>query len=75
MSTKPAVPKSPTAPERYMPGDPIPVPDAVEASSESAWALFNDGQPASDTDFLDTVPASILDEQTAAGTAPSKPVP
>lgn len=65
MSTKPKEPVTkPAEHERYMPGDPIPVPHAVEANSESAWALFSDVQRPPEPDFLDTVPASVLDEQT-----------
>lgn len=52
--------------ERYMPGDPIPVPDAVEANTESSWALFSDVPRQPDAEFLDTVPASFLDEELAA---------
>lgn len=49
-----------------MPGDPIPVPDATEANTESTWALFSDVQRQPDPEFLDTVPASVLDEEIAA---------
>ncbi len=45
-----------------MPGDPIPVAHAVEANSESMWALFSDVPPLPEPDFLDTVPASVLEE-------------
>lgn len=75
-TSKPPPPASPprgNTPERaqeqrYMPGDPIPVPDAVEANTESTWALFSDvaRQPDPDPEFLDTVPASMLDEELAA---------
>lgn len=65
MNTKPQEPAAKPAieQERYMPGDPIPVPHAEEANSESAWALFSDVQHQPETDFLDTVPSSILEEQ------------
>lgn len=49
-----------------MPGDPIPVPDAVEANTESTWALFSDVPHQPEPDFLDTVPASMLYEDLAA---------
>lgn len=71
-TTKPPEPAAPPKPERpqdrYMPGDPIPVPDAVEANTESTWALFSDvpRQPDPEPEFLDTVPASMLDEELAA---------
>jgi hypothetical protein len=54
------------AQERYIPGDPIPVPDAVEANTESSWALFSDVPRRAEPDFLNTVPASLLDEELAA---------
>lgn len=52
--------------ERYLPGDPIPVPDAIEANTESTWALFSDVPRQPEPDFLDTVPASMLEEDLAA---------
>ena len=69
MNDKPASPTSPSKPpqprtqERYLPGDPIPVPDAIESNTESNWALFSDVQRDPDPEFLDTVPASLLDEK------------
>lgn len=73
MNTKPPIPPAPPAApaqeklqERYLPGDPIPVPDAVEANTESTWALFSDVPRQPDPDFLDTVPASMLEEELAA---------
>ncbi len=72
MNPKPPAPTSPQtskperSAERYMPGDPIPVPDAVEANTESTWALFSDVPRQPEPDFLDTVPASMLDEDLAA---------
>jgi len=76
VNTKPQEPAAKPAPtpeqERYMPGDPIPVPDAVEANTESTWALFSDAPHQPEPDFLDTVPASILEEQ-AVNTPPATP--
>ena len=69
MNNKPPAPTStPKSPqertqERYLPGDPIPVPDAMESNTESNWALFSDVQSEPEPDFLDTVPASLLDEK------------
>lgn len=64
MNTKPQEPARKPAPEpdRYLPGDPIPVPEAIEANSESAWALFSEADQPPETDFLDTVPATQLEE-------------
>lgn len=71
MNNKPPAPASPSSAaerpaERYLPGDPIPVPDAVEANTESSWALFSDVPRQPEPDFLDTVPASLLEEELAA---------
>jgi hypothetical protein len=66
----PAFPSKSSAPdkskERYMQGDPIPVPDAVEANTESSWALFDDVPRPPEPEFLDTLPASLLDEKLVA---------
>lgn len=66
MNTKPKVPASRPAPDRdqdrYLPGDPIPVPHAVEADTESNWALFSNVVRPTEPDFLDTVPASMPQE-------------
>ena len=40
-----------------MPGDPIPVPQAVE----STWALFSDVPRLPEPDFLETVPMSLTE--------------
>jgi hypothetical protein len=71
MNKKPPEPVTKPAPEldRYMPGDPIPVPHAVEANTESAWALFSDTAQSDEPDFADTEPASALQEQ-SVGTPP-----
>jgi hypothetical protein len=72
VNNKPTTPAQPAAPpqerpqERFMPGDPIPVPDAVEANTESTWAMFSDVARQPEPDFLDTVPASMMDEELAA---------
>jgi hypothetical protein len=47
--------------DQYMPGDPIPVPHAVEADSESVWAHFTDTAQPDEPDFADTVPASAME--------------
>lgn len=56
---------APSTPEtdRYMPGDPIPVPHAVEADSESAWAHFTADHADGEPDFADTVPASAQERE------------
>lgn len=42
-----------------MPGDPIPVPQAVEANSDSTWALFSDVSRSPEPEFSETVPMSL----------------
>lgn len=73
MSTKPPAPTPDPIPaqDRYMPGDPIPVAEAVEADSESTWAMFSNSPPPPEVEFLDTVPASLL-EEAALATPPQK---
>jgi hypothetical protein len=73
MTKKPHEP-SKTTPDtdHYMPGDPIPVPHAVEADSESAWAHFTDTAQHDEPDFADTVAASSM-EDLNADTAPKNP--
>lgn len=70
MNNKPPASATPSAAERaterYLPGDPIPVPDAVEANTESSWALFSEVPRQPEPDFLDTVPASLLEDELAA---------
>lgn len=73
MTNKPSQPGFPAKPfsqdksrDRYMQGDPIPVPEAVEANTESSWAMFDDAPRPTEPDFLDTVPASLLVEKLAA---------
>ncbi len=73
MSAKPTDPnarKEPLA-ERYMPGDPIPAAEAVEANSESSWAMFSDSLSPQEADFPETVPASLGDLATLT-TPPKK---
>jgi hypothetical protein len=46
-----------------------------EANTESTWALFSDAPPLPDTDFQDTVPASVLEEQALKAAPVASPVP
>ena len=65
MNTTPKAPATKTAPdpEAYVQGDPIPAPQAVEANTESTWALFSDVPRMQEPDFQDTEPISMLDEK------------
>lgn len=67
MNTMPQTPaaKPPSDQDNYLPGDPIPVPLAVEANTESTWAMFDDVPrlEKDQKDFLDTVPISVLEEE------------
>lgn len=73
MSHKPSEPASRPIPQQdhYLPGDPIPVPDASEANTESTWAHFSDLPRPAEPDFLDTVPSSLLEDEHLAS-APRK---
>jgi hypothetical protein len=65
MNNKLQEPVTKPAPESdsYMPGDPIPVAHAVEANTESVWAHFSVDAHPDEPDFLETEPASLLQEQ------------
>ena len=43
----------------YLPGDPIPKPDAVEANSDSAWALFNELKGRQEARYAQTAPGGL----------------
>lgn len=48
--------------DRYMPGDPIPVPEAIETDTDSAWAMWQDStQEPKTPSFDETVPMSLED--------------
>lgn len=50
------------AEDRYTPGDPIPVPEAIETDSDSAWAMWQDStQEPRPPNFDETVPMSLED--------------
>jgi hypothetical protein len=66
-SQEPATKPAPDT-DRYMPGDPIPVPHAVEADSESAWAHFSGFPDTEPPDFADTVPVSVEEGRALAAT-------
>jgi hypothetical protein len=53
----PAAPGDP--PDTYVFGDPIPVPDATEKSSETAWGLFSELSATQDLRYADTVPLTV----------------
>lgn len=74
MNTTPKAPATIAAfdPDAYVPGDPIPVPQAVEANTESTWAMFEDVPRLKEPEFQDTVPFPMLDEK-AMGLLPKKP--
>jgi hypothetical protein len=46
-------------PDTYVFGDPIPVPDATEKSSETAWGLFSELSATQDLRYADTVPLTV----------------
>lgn len=42
--------------EPWLPGDPIPAPDATERSTDTSWALFSELRATDDMRYADTVP-------------------
>ncbi|MFC5498100.1 hypothetical protein ACFPOE_11190 [Caenimonas terrae] len=59
----------------YLPGDPIPKPEAVEKDTDTTWAEFADLQAVQNRGFADTAPASRTmrdaDERSYAPTTPA----
>ncbi len=47
--------------DRYIPGDPIPVAEAIETDSDSAWAMWQDSTQESKPTFDETVPMALED--------------
>ncbi len=74
MNTKPdpAATKTPEDEEAYVQGDPIPAPQAVEANTDSTWALFSDVVRQDHPEFEATVPAVLLADN-SFDLAPRKP--
>lgn len=62
-----ASPPPAVAGERYLPGDPIPAPHALEKNSDSIWDLWHRTHSAHEASFADTAPA------TASSTDPADP--
>ncbi len=47
--------------DKYLPGDPIPVAEAIETDSDSAWAMWQDSTQEPKPTFDETVPMSLED--------------
>ena len=59
-NTKKTLPEEGQAPEDvYLPGDPIPVPEATETNSDSAWAMWQDSAEGPRPSFDETVPMTL----------------
>lgn len=58
----------------YLPGDPIPVPEALERDSDSMWALWQRTHRAQEERYAETVPASMPVVERADPYAPTAPV-
>ncbi len=55
-------PSAKPAEDRYLPGDPIPVPEAIETNTDSAWAMWQDSaQDTKPPSFDETVPMALED--------------
>jgi len=56
----PAPPPTGKFPEdRYVPGDPIPAAEAIEADSDSVWALFTEEPKEPEPEFPETQRAPL----------------
>ena len=61
-NTKKIQPLPGKAPEdRYLPGDPIPVPEAIETNTDSVWAMWQDSNQEPRPTFDETVPMTLED--------------
>lgn len=65
-SKKPPPEQKPSTIHLYSVNDPIPVPDAVESDTDTAWGLWQDSiaphDSSPDTSYANTMPAELLPE-------------
>lgn len=68
---------APAAPSRWLPGDPIPLAEAVEADSDTAWQQFQDLSARHEAQFARTAPAEFTHRAPAPApaSAPRGPQP
>ena len=71
-----AVRRQPDMLNPYLPGDPIPRPDAVEPDTDTTWAEWSNLEAAENRRFADTAPASrTIRQSNELGYAPTSPAP
>lgn len=75
-ATVPASPQADTL-NPYLPGDPIPKPEASETDTDTTWAEWADLAAAENRKFADTAPATRSQRCTVddRGYAPTTPAP
>jgi hypothetical protein len=56
-------------------GDPVPVPDAIEDDSDTAWAMWSEAAAKHEARFADTAPASMPMSARNASYAKTEPAP
>ena len=59
--------------DHYLPGDPIPAPEALERNSDSIWDLWHRTQRAHEQGYAETAPAPVLPPDASDPYAPTAP--
>ncbi len=73
-SDKKVRPRPAAAPgDHYLPGDPIPVPEASEGNSDSLWDLWQRSQQAQEAGYAETAPAAVVPAGSPDAYAPTAP--
>lgn len=71
---KKAGPRPGPAPgDHYLPGDPIPAPEALEGNSDSVWDLWHRTQRAHEAGYAETAAAPVVPAQASDPYAPTAP--
>lgn len=59
--------------DHYLPGDPIPSPEALEGDSDSVWDLWHRTQRAHEEGYAETAPAPVVPAPASDPYAPTAP--
>lgn len=59
--------------DHYLPGDPIPAPEALEGNSDSVWDLWHRTQRAHEAGYAETAPAPVVPSEASDPYAPTAP--
>jgi len=63
----------PASDDHYLPGDPIPAPEALEGNSDSIWDLWHRTQRAHEAGYAETASAPVVPQQSSDPYAPTAP--